>query len=167
MRPVSELHRSDLFGYLPIDDIDKLTHFSRVRELGAHEWILHRDSPAEHLYLVLEGRVELRLPAHKGESAVLLHTLASGTFVGVSALIGGETYTASALTAAPTNVLEIDGKPLRHLIATTPKLGTEIVSLVARGYAERYRQVLTRLQAVVNQLPMLCIAVHGPRSSCG
>lgn len=167
MRPASLLTRSDLFGFLPVEEVDKLSRFSREREFAAHEWILHRDERAADLFLVLDGAVQLRLPAHKGESAIILHTIEPGTFVGLSALLEGARYTASAMAATPSTLLVIEGKPLRRLISVNPRLGQEILATVARGYADRYAQVLTRFQGVVNQLPLLCMAVRGPRAGCG
>jgi thioredoxin reductase (NADPH) len=146
------LKAQDLFASLTPEEIDRVSRFSAVKKLAAGEAVYRHDTPATHLFVLLKGRVVLRLPAHGSELGLVLRRAEPGHFLGLAALAGSERYTVTAVCTAASEVLAIDIRPFKELLYANPRVGYEIMRAVAQGYCERSVEVAHRLQAIVDQI---------------
>ncbi|MBI4861160.1 MAG: cyclic nucleotide-binding domain-containing protein [Candidatus Riflebacteria bacterium] len=145
----------DLFRSLPGEQVAAISDFSSMKEFKKGELVCRYSEPATLLFLLIKGQVHLRLPASHGQHSLLISTVHSGYFIGLSALTGEERYKASAICAEPSSVLVIQARPFRELLRDNHDVGFQVMSQVALGYAERYHEVLARMQNIVNQIPLV------------
>ena len=96
-------------------------------------------------YILLKGRVLLRLPAKPGEFRMVIASIAEGEMFGLSPLLGSAKYTSEAQCAVPSEVLAIDAQELRGLLQADCLAGFYIMNEVAQAYFTRYIELLGRL----------------------
>ena len=67
-------------------------------------------------------------------------------------MLGIGRYTLTAECTEPCNVLAIEVKAFRKLLAKNPAVGLDVMTVVAKAYFSRYTEVLQRIQNVVQEL---------------
>jgi len=149
------LKGQNLFRLLTGDEISQISEFSAEKRFRKNE-IIHRHQQAvSHVFLNLEGDVELRLPARLPEYSFIITKVARGELFGVASLLGSERYTATAVAVADTIVLALEVRPLRELLQRNTAAGYQIINKVAQVYFSRYMRVMKNLQDVINQIPLV------------
>lgn len=143
------LKSHDVFQALTVDEVDRLSRFSSKKHLAAGEWAFRPGEPATHLFVLLAGRIQLRLRSAATESSLPMAKIDPGDFLGLSALLEESRYNAGAQCLAASDVLVIEAKPLRGLLLENPRVGFAVMTAVARGYSERYTDVLRRLHGIL------------------
>lgn len=149
------LRGHDLFAALGVEDVDRISSFSRVEPFDADQTIFEHRAPGSHVYLLLEGHVYLRIGADPGELGIIASKVEKGEIFGLSPMLGAERYTASAHCRTTSSALAIEARPFRDLLRSDCSAGFQVMNHVAHVYFERYMNVLTNLQAIVNQLPLI------------
>lgn len=145
----------DLFAALGVEDVDRISRVSTVKDFEAEETIFRHGVPGTHVYLLLEGQVYLRIPTEPVEVGIVASRVEKGEIFGLSPLLGADRYTASAHCQARSSVLAIEAKPFRDLLQGDCTAGFQVMNRVAHVYFERYINVLKNLQAIVNQIPLI------------
>jgi CRP-like cAMP-binding protein len=145
----------DLFRALTNEEIAQTDRFSSLKRFDRGEAIYQVGSPASHFFVLLRGHVELRLPTELGEVSLVVSVVEPGSLLGMAALLGQERHTATSHCAESCEVLAVEARGFRDLLLSNPRLGTEVMTAVARSYSDRYRQVLRRLQSVFERLPLI------------
>jgi len=145
----------DLFGALSVEDVDRISRISSVKDFEAGEAIFANNGRGTHIYLLLEGRVHLRIPTDPEEVSIVASRVEKGEIFGLSPMLGSPRYTSSAHCQVRSSVLAIEAKPLRDLLQSNCTAGFQIMNRVAHVYFERYINVLKNLQAIVNQIPLI------------
>ena len=74
--------------------------------------ILQQGSPAQYLYLVVSGTVEMSFKPYDGHAITVSHVEKGGLF-GWSAVVGSEKYTSSGIAIEDVEALRIRGSKLR------------------------------------------------------
>jgi CRP-like cAMP-binding protein len=108
-----------------------------IIRVAEDEVLFKRGEPAHHMYVVIEGAIELRI----GSSVV--ETAHPGAFVGELALIDNAPRSATAVARAGTRVFPIDQDKFRGLVQQTPAFALEVM----RSMADRLRRANARIQA--------------------
>jgi CRP-like cAMP-binding protein len=144
-----------LFQSLSVDEVEAISRFSSVKTLKKGEAVFREDAPATHVFVLLEGSVQLRLATEKGEYGLVVSKIEEGELFGISPLTGSTRYTASALCAKDAEVLAVEAKPLRELLQQDCMIGFQIMSRVAEAFFSRYVRVVKSLQSVVEQIPLI------------
>jgi CRP-like cAMP-binding protein len=155
MSPHRILMGHKLFQSLGVDQAHEIGSFSSAKKLEANETIFFYNDPASHIYMLMEGAVDLRLPAEGQDFSMVISKIEKGELFGLSPLLDSPRYTATALCVAATEILSIEAKPLRELLKRSPLVGFEIMNQVAHIYFNRYIEVLKRLQGVVGQVSLI------------
>ncbi len=116
----------------------------------AGEWIFHQGDPAEALYIILEGTVDLKMNLDEaGTRQVDACTLVEGDIVGWSALVEPHIYTLRAAAASPTRLAKLDGAGLRNLMARDPATGYWIMQRLAQVLAKRLTNMRVRFASFI------------------
>jgi CRP/FNR family transcriptional regulator len=118
---------------------DALLRGAVERRYAPDEVIYLAGSPAQSLYLVLEGRV--RVMRGDGGRAHVLHVEERGGSLGEVPLFEGATYPATTIAAEPTRCLVLSRDAVLGAIRAEPELG---LALLAR-LAARVRLLVERL----------------------
>jgi CRP-like cAMP-binding protein len=145
----------DLFQSLGQDQARAIANFSSVKECEAGMNIFALGDPGSHVYMLMDGSVNLRLPATDGDFSLVISRIEQGELFGLSPLLDSPVYTATAQCAEPTKVLAIEAKAFRRLLKDNALVGFDIMNRVAHIYFSRYIYVLKSLQNVVGQVSLI------------
>lgn len=147
----SMLKGHELFRALSVEGVDAISRLSGVKALEHDELLFKSGAKATHLFVNLEGLLQLELPTEHGVNAVICK-VTQGELFGLSSLLGSAHYTTTARVVDRANVLAIESEPFRAILHDNPALGLNVMSRVAQVYFERYVGVMHRLQGAMNQM---------------
>ncbi len=145
----------DLFRSLSIEEANQISKFSSVKTFQPGESIFEYNALSYHVYMLMDGAVQLRLPASPPDVSFVISKIEKGELFGLSPLLDSERYTAMAQCSEAAEVLAIEAKPFRELLRRNCPVGFQIMSQVAHVYFTRYIGVLKNLQDVVSQIPLI------------
>lgn len=145
----------ELFQSLNVDEVNRLSTFSSVKEFQTGEAIFEYNQPSSHFYMLMEGTVYLQLPANPPEFSFAVSKIEKGELFGLSPLLNSPNYTSSAQCYSDVKVLSVEAKPFRELLRLNCPAGLDIVNRVAQIYFTRYLDVLKRLRDVVSQISLV------------
>ncbi|MBU8933878.1 MAG: cyclic nucleotide-binding domain-containing protein [candidate division Zixibacteria bacterium] len=145
----------DMFQSLSIDDAHQINSFSSVKKYRANEMVFKYGEAAAHVYMLLEGSVNLRLPANPADFSFVISKIEKGELFGLSPLLNSSRFTSTAQCIEPTELLSIEAQPFREMLMRNEVAGFNIISQVAHIYFTRYIEVLKSLQGVVGQISLI------------
>jgi voltage-gated potassium channel len=108
-----------LFASLGASSIAEIMRFLRAQEAPAGVLIVRRGEPAQSMYFIAAGEVEVELP----KAPV---TLGPGQFFGEMAVLRKSRRTANVRARQPTKLLALDASDLHSLIQRNPEIGRQI-----------------------------------------
>jgi len=145
----------DLFQALSVDETSQLNGFSSTKHFSAGEMIFEYNEPAGHVYMLMSGSVNLRLPATEQDFSLVVSRIEEGELFGLSPLLDSVRYTATAQCVNAVEVLSIEARPFREMLKNNSLVGFNIMNRVADIYFNRYIDVLKNLQGVVGQISLI------------
>jgi signal-transduction protein with cAMP-binding, CBS, and nucleotidyltransferase domain len=145
----------ELFQSLNVDEVNRLSTFSSVKEFQKGEAIFEYNRRSSHFYMLMEGTVYLQLPANPPEFSFAVSKIEKGELFGLSPLLDSPKYTSSAYCYSDVKALSVEAKPFRDLLRLNCPAGLDIINRVAQIYFTRYLDILKRLQDVVSQISMV------------
>jgi CRP-like cAMP-binding protein len=134
----------DFFRPFTPDQVEKISRFATSRTLAAGDVVHELNDKTDFVFLLLEGRVELRLPGEAGESGILIKRVVRGDLFGIASILGADRYTTRGVCTEDSKVLFIEAQPLLLLLRANPEIDRLILRVVARTYFNRY-QILAEL----------------------
>ncbi len=149
----SMLRGQTLFQSLTPNQVNRIEAFSTMRQCLAGDSVHRAGDEATHVYLLVEGRIHLRLPSSKNIN-VMIAQVGTGELFGMSSLLGSPRHTVTAVCDTPCSVLQIEAKSLLAVLDEDARTGLHIIRGVARAYFDRYVGVTRRLQSIVDQIPI-------------
>ena len=112
--------------------------------------IFEQGAPAENLYIVVEGEIDIVYKPEDGPAIVIGHIHPNGV-VGWSAALCSPKYTSAAMCVTDCTMLRISGRDLRSLCEQYPDTGMILLDRLAAVVAERsqhaHPQVMALLEA--------------------
>jgi len=108
----------------------------RAEDHRAGEVFFQQYQPADRLYLLVSGRVEIRFKPYDGEALTVSIIEAGGVF-GWSAALGRSSYTSGAVCTADGRCLSIRGRDLRRICEDHPATGVILLERLAEVIALR------------------------------
>ncbi len=99
--------------------------------------VIEQGQPADYLYLILDGKVQVSYKPYDGSSITVSHVEKDGVF-GWSAVVGSRTYTSSVTAIEDLDTYRIHGNELRNLCANHPEAGKEILERIAGVVSSRW-----------------------------
>jgi CRP-like cAMP-binding protein len=142
----------DLFRSLSFEEVERLANFSGSKSMEEGEYVFRCGKPCSHFFVVLEGKVNLKLPSSDSESSLVVGRMEKGDIFGFSALLGSERYTTTAQCTGPGTVLAVEVKPFRKLLDENSSVGLRAMSVVASAYFTRYIETLRRFQGILDEV---------------
>ncbi len=146
------LRRYPFFGRLGEEQLKAIAMLSDEVALSEGKTVFEIDRPAEALYLLLEGGVELHYVIVDREDSkrtrdFYVGEVNPGEPFGISALIEPYRYTASVVTNRHSRVLKIDGHALRALCDSDTAMAAALMRNVAKDALSRLEETRTQLVA--------------------
>ncbi len=112
--------------------------------------ILQQGTPAEFLYFVVSGTVEMSFKPYDGNPITVTHVEKDGLF-GWSAVIGSEIYTSSAIAIDDVEAFRVQGNELRRFCTEHPEAGRDILEQLADGVVSRWKDAHKQIKSLLVQ----------------
>ena len=116
----------------------------------AGDVILQQGAPAQYLYLVVSGTVEMSYKPYDGNLITIAHVSKDGLF-GWSAVIGSEKYTSSAIAIEDVEAFRLQGNELRRFCVEYPEAGKDILEHLAERVASRWKDAHKQIKSLLAQ----------------
>lgn len=136
-----------LLAAWPEADRATLAQYLSPREFGAGERLIVAASPANELFFLTEGGVDVIVDIGSGQSR-RVSMIDAGNVFGELALFGQERRTAHVIANGPGRLLELSAEALGRLEAEQPKLFVALALAVGRSLAERLRRANNEIQVL-------------------
>ncbi len=124
-----------LLAGLPEDALEAIASMARQEDVPEGTLVFSEGSPAEHFYLVLNGKVSLEKRVQLGKTGTArratIEVVGPGQPMGWSSLVEPYEYTSSGVCLEATSLLRISGEDLRRLMAQRPEVGYALIARVA------------------------------------
>ena len=136
MTPATEtLERFELLSGLPTEVLDFIAQKALDKNYKEGELIFLEGANADHLYLILSGKVSLEMKVQLGQTGTVrraaIGVIGPWHAMGWSSLVYPYEYSASGVCLQDTKVLAIQKEDLRFLITQYPKAGCDLMERVA------------------------------------
>lgn len=134
------LNEVPLFASLTPAEVDAIFDVSDVRELAAAEVLFAEEDPADALWVVLLGDVEI------SKATVVLAEVGPGAAIGeLSLFLSTSKRSATARAICPATLLRIPANALRRMTAANDLAALKLVNNLAHQMAERLCALNERL----------------------
>ena len=139
------LRRFSLLAGLEPAFLEGLSALSQSRSIEQEHWLFYEGDKAEALYLIVTGRVELKINIDpKRNTYVTLASLGEGDFFGWSAIVEPYIYSLGAITADSTQLVTFEGNDLRALLEKHPDQATGFMQIIVQTMATRLNTLTQR-----------------------
>ena len=133
---IKVLENIPIFENLSAKELEKIARLTHERNYKKDEQIFKKLAPAEGMYVIINGAVEIYDPETKNTYADLV----SGDFFGELALLDDEPRSASALAKQESRLIGFFRTDLLTLIERSPELGNRVLLNLSRVLGERLRK---------------------------
>ncbi|HKM75387.1 MAG TPA: cyclic nucleotide-binding domain-containing protein [Candidatus Bathyarchaeia archaeon] len=123
---IEMLEKSPLWSGLSKQDLKELTEKSEERNYEKGAIIVKKGDRAPAFYLILEGKVEVRL---EGKT---LSTLGPGQFFGEMSILDSQARTADVVVVEPAKCLVLHWTSFKGLISNNPRIALKVIQELAR-----------------------------------
>jgi CRP-like cAMP-binding protein len=129
----------DFVANLPTGTIDLIAPLAETRTFRAGSLLFTEGTPADALYLVMQGHVAIEIHAPE-RGAIVVETLAAGSVVGLSWAAAPYRYQFDARAVDDIEVVRVDAEKFRTALNARPEIGSAV-------YERLIGLILDRLQA--------------------
>ena len=86
---ISKLMKShEVFRNLSFEEIERVNRFAGTKNYAVDDVVFRRGDSSSHFFVVLEGRVNLKLPSSDRESSLVVGRMKRGDIFGLSGFLG-------------------------------------------------------------------------------
>jgi CRP-like cAMP-binding protein len=112
--------------------------------------VLRQGTPADHLYVILRGKVEVSYKPYDG-TPITVSLLEKDGLFGWSAVVGSAKYTSSATAIEDLEAYRIKGGDLRKLCREHPEDGRIILERLANAVSNRWKDAHEQVKSILIQ----------------
>lgn len=147
------LRRYPAFAYLDPEQLGEVAMIAEMVEYERGEEIFEAGQPAEHLFILVEGSVDLHYVVkpenqnHGPRKDFMVGTINPGEILAISALIEPFKLTSAAVATLHCRMVRVSAVELRELSARDIALSCSLQRAVARTAMERLHATRTLLAA--------------------
>lgn len=139
-----------VFEAVPKSDQVDLWSMLHVQTLDRDEAVFDQGDPAERIYVVRSGRIDIVFHPDDGGS-ILVASLKSGGVLGLSSALGRANYTSGAVSTEPSMLVWIAREDLRRYCKAHPEGGNSVLEKLAIALAGRLGKAPTSVSAKVHR----------------
>lgn len=129
------LRQLPLLRDLPDADIQAIVSRSRVLGFTPGQVLFREGEPANAVFLLKSGQVQLSVLSESGRE-LLLGIVGAGELIGQEGLFTGQLYRCTARTVGGACCLALTEEDIREVLAATPDLSLRLVSALSRQLTE-------------------------------
>ncbi len=151
MKRYSLTERTNVLAELPVFDglsREELAVIARICEEGIIDRgeIIFKDcTPGDEMFIVLKGKVAIRVETITPHYNVGLTTVLPGDVFGEFSLIDAEPRSATATAVEPTEVLIVNGERMRELFEHHSRIGYVVMSNLSWTLCQKIRRTNKKL----------------------
>ncbi len=145
------LKKTELFETLDESQLSAILSHSRVESCPEGRIIFQEGEEASHLYVLVEGAIELSVKAREKVGFLTSKIQREGRVFGVPSLLEPYRYNMMAKCLMPSRILRIEADYLKRWMEEDPTLGMAIMKKLALTYFNRVNELRA---GVVNFLKM-------------
>ena len=112
---------------------------------------------AGRLFVVVKGKVDLRLFDPTDEVGISFGIMRSGDLFGAASLLKPQEYTVTALCKKDSEFLVMESNDLIDLMEKDKDLGFKLMKKVAQVYFDRYERSKKQMQAMVKTMSLIAV----------
>ena len=151
------LRRYPFFGFMSHTQLRAVAQITQEIAAGVGELIFEMNRPADALYLLTDGEVELHylvIDEHEPHlrKDFLVGTINPGEIVAISALIPPFKLTANGFVSGPSQLLKIEAAALRQLCAADHELAMGFERALLKATMDRLQAARVQLAAATTPL---------------
>lgn len=143
-----ELRQHAFFDGIEDTALDDLISISQIRIIKSRNAICRQGEEAEHMYVILSGRVKIYTTSQGGKETVLTF-MGPGDVLGEIAILDGGVRTASAQTIEESRILLISRAGFLRYLETHAKVALNIIRVLCTRLrkTDEFVEEMTTLQA--------------------
>jgi predicted acylesterase/phospholipase RssA/CRP-like cAMP-binding protein len=145
--PLDIIERVRVFAGVPRRVLAPLARRATPLLLEDGGILYHSGDPAEHVYFLAEGRLQVLHTSTLGEPNVVLNTVEPVNIVGELAVLTGGRRTTTVRAAGRSVLYRVDAAPFNNLIQDRPDIALAIARTVADGFLRMERARNTPTEA--------------------
>jgi len=145
MNWIELLSNIEIFQNLDEEQLKLVEKCIEEKKFADGEEIFHENSKESDLYILLEGRVQVKVDLDKTEQATI-HTILPGRLFGEFAFIDDQPRSATAHVIKNCTVLKIQKEKLIKLFEENNAIGYKVMYNLSRVFARRIRQTAHELK---------------------
>lgn len=150
LKRLPTLYRLAIFTGIEEELMDMFQPLLEPFSCQAGTIVLRQGMPADHIYLILKGKVEVSYKPYDGTPITISHLEKDGIF-GWSAVVGSSEYTSSATAIEDLEAFRIRGRDLRKFCREHPEAGREILERLANGVSSRWKDAHEQVKSILVQ----------------
>jgi CRP-like cAMP-binding protein len=135
------LKKTELFGTLSESQLNILLSHASVESFSEGKTIFHQGDEANHLYLLIEGMVDLSIRTGERIDFLTSKIEKEGVAFGIPSLIEPFRYNVTATCLRPSKVLVINAGRFKMDMERDPKMGMEIMKKLVSIYFNRLNEM--------------------------
>jgi CRP/FNR family transcriptional regulator, cyclic AMP receptor protein len=135
------LKKTELLGTLSESQLNILLSHSSVESFPEGKTIFRQGDEANHLYVLIEGMVELSVKTGEKFDFLTSKVEKEGAAFGIPSLIEPFRYNVTATCLKPSKVLAINAGRVKMDMEKDPKMGMEIMKKLASIYFNRLNEM--------------------------
>ena len=140
------LSRQELFQGLDKEELGQVAGISKMVSFKEDEEIFHENNNESSLYILVEGRVQVKVSLGPSEQATI-HTILPGKLFGEFAFIDEQPRSATAVTVKNSNILKFERDAFFGLFGKNRNIGYIVMSNMCKIFARRIRQTAHELRS--------------------
>lgn len=144
MIDVEELKCCGIFADLNERELAEVAKLGTIERRGAGSRVIAEGTSAAALYLLVEGRVTVRMSSRDGHE-VIIDQLGPGDVFGWSAVLDQKTFRAAIWAVEDCKVIVMDGAKLKALFDANNHIGYRVLRVIAGVVAGRLENLRARL----------------------
>jgi CRP/FNR family cyclic AMP-dependent transcriptional regulator len=129
---VDALSKSEMFGGVPVDGLQKLAQTGINRHFPAGAQLMRQGDSSDTMYVILSGRVKVERSDHQAGGPLELAELGPGDVVGEMGLLDREPRSATVTALESTEVMELDDLALAQLVLHYPDVSGGLLRVLSR-----------------------------------
>jgi len=143
------LKKTELFDTLEESQLNALLSNASVKSYSQGETIFQQGGDAKHLYILIQGEVDLTVKAQEEIGFMTSKIEKEGAVFGTPSLMEPFHYNVTAKCLTPAKVLAIEADHIRKKTEEDPRMGVEIMRKLASIYFNRLNELRSGVSNLV------------------